>query len=154
MKYFILANPATKEIVVNGSCQNDNFDYQKQDGLELLEGKGTSLTHYVENGIIIEYSLEIKNKKSKLQPFYLKWSNEIFDWIDTRNNEEKYNLAAGSAQVTRNDLLYKTDWTQIANNPLTPELQQQWAIYRQQLRDITGQSGYPFNIVWPTPPQG
>jgi hypothetical protein len=154
MKYFILSNPTTKEIVINGSCQDDNLDCQKQDGLELLEGKGTSSTHYVDNGLIIEYSLEIQNKKSTLQPFYLKWSNEIFDWVDTRNTQEKYNFDCGSVKITRNNLLYKSDWTQIANNPLTPELQQQWAVYRQQLRDITEQSGYPFNIIWPTPPQG
>ncbi len=154
MKYFILSNPTTKEIVVNGSCQDEHFYAQKQDGLDLLEGQGTSLTHYVDNGEIIEYSPQIKLKKLERQPFYCKWSNDVFDWVDTRTSQEKNNFVSSSAKITRNDLLYRSDWTQIANNPLTPELQQQWAVYRQQLRDITGQSGYPFNIVWPTPPQG
>jgi hypothetical protein len=153
MKYFILSNPATKEIVVNGYCQDDHFDCQGQDGFELLEGQGTPLTHYVDNGKIIEYSLQIQNKKSKKQP-YSQWSNEIFDWVDTRSNQEKNDFAAGAAKITRNELLCKSDWTQIANNPLTLEQQQQWAAYRQALRDITAQSGYPFNVIWPTPPQG
>ena len=54
----------------------------------------------------------------------------------------------------RGNLLQQSDWTQIPNGPLTQEQQQSWAVYRQQLRDITSQSGYPFNVVWPTPPQG
>jgi hypothetical protein len=55
---------------------------------------------------------------------------------------------------TRNNLLQQSDWTQIPNGPLTAEQQQAWAVYRQELRDITSQSGYPFNVIWPTPPQG
>lgn len=54
----------------------------------------------------------------------------------------------------RNYLLYQSDWTQIPNNPLTPQIQQEWAVYRQALRDIPQQPGFPANVVWPTPPQG
>lgn len=56
-------------------------------------------------------------------------------------------------KMQRDQLLYQSDWTQIPNNPLTSEKQQEWAVYRQQLRDITSQSGYPFNVVWPTQPE-
>jgi hypothetical protein len=31
-------------------------------------------------------------------------------------------------------LLYGSDWTQIPNNPLTPEYSAEWATYRQSLR--------------------
>lgn len=27
-----------------------------------------------------------------------------------------------------------------------------WGVYRQKLRDLTLQEGFPFNIVWPVPP--
>lgn len=27
-----------------------------------------------------------------------------------------------------------------------------WAVYRKALRDLTSQEGFPFNIVWPVPP--
>jgi hypothetical protein len=57
-------------------------------------------------------------------------------------------------KAQRNQLLQQSDWTQIPNGPLTVEQQQAWSDYRQQLRDITSQPGYPFNVVWPTPPQG
>jgi hypothetical protein len=32
--------------------------------------------------------------------------------------------------------LASSDWTQIPNNPLTPEYSAEWAVYRQSLRDF------------------
>ena len=32
--------------------------------------------------------------------------------------------------------LQDSDWTQIPNNPLTPEYSTAWALYRQELRDF------------------
>lgn len=57
-------------------------------------------------------------------------------------------------KTQRKQLLLDSDWTQIPNGPLTTEQQADWATYRQELRDIPSQSGYPFNVIWPTPPQG
>lgn len=61
---------------------------------------------------------------------------------------------SASLQVStkRLTLLQQSDWTQLPNSPLTAEQQTAWATYRQELRDITTQSGYPFNVIWPTPP--
>lgn len=73
-------------------------------------------------------------------------------WVDTRTEQQKYDVAAAQIKKKRNILLYESDWTQIPNNPLTTEQQQEWASYRQQLRDITNQPGYPYDIVFPTPP--
>jgi len=69
-------------------------------------------------------------------------------------NQWEIDLPRVTAQVLqqRNDLLYASDWTQIPNGPLTSAQQTAWATYRQELRDITSQSGYPTNVVWPTPP--
>ena len=73
-------------------------------------------------------------------------------WEDARSEQQKYNDAAQLIISQRDKLLYASDWTQIPNNPLTAEQQTAWATYRQELRDITAQSGYPFNVIWPTPP--
>lgn len=75
-------------------------------------------------------------------------------WVDPRSQQQQYDDAATVVIQQRNELLYASDWTQIPNNPLTTAKQQEWAAYRQALRDITIQPGYPFNIVWPTAPQG
>jgi len=45
----------------------------------------------------------------------------------------------------RNRLLSESDWTQLADSPADKN---KWAVYRQELRDITTQED-PFSIVWP-----
>jgi hypothetical protein len=45
----------------------------------------------------------------------------------------------------RNRLLSESDWTQLADSPADKD---KWAVYRQELRDITTQED-PFSIVWP-----
>lgn len=74
-------------------------------------------------------------------------------WVDPRSEQQKKDDAAQPIIEQRNVLLYESDWTQIPNNPLTQEQQTAWAVYRQELRDISQQEGYPYNVVWPTPPQ-
>lgn len=52
-------------------------------------------------------------------------------------------------RASRNQKLLGSDWTQVADAPVNREL---WAEYRQALRDITTQKGFPKNVIWPTPP--
>ena len=56
---------------------------------------------------------------------------------------------ADEVRAQRNSLLQQSDWTQVADAPVN---QAAWATYRQALRDITMQSGFPENVIWPTPP--
>ena len=46
----------------------------------------------------------------------------------------------------RNEKLKDCDWTQLADAPVD---QAAWSTYRQALRDITLQSGFPWEITWP-----
>ena len=57
---------------------------------------------------------------------------------------------AAEARIFRNRLLASSDWTQLPDVPQT--LKDAWATYRQALRDVTAQSGFPQNITWPTQP--
>lgn len=50
----------------------------------------------------------------------------------------------------RQALLLASDWTQLPDVPL--ETKAAWATYRQALRDITDQPGYPQNVIWPVAP--
>ena len=56
---------------------------------------------------------------------------------------------------TRQSLLMASDWTDTHSAPdrLGPELYEAWQVYRQALRDVPQQPGFPLDIVWPTPPQ-
>jgi hypothetical protein len=56
---------------------------------------------------------------------------------------------AADARDTRNVLLAASDWTQVADAPVD---QAAWATYRQALRDVTAQAGFPDAIEWPTAP--
>lgn len=55
-----------------------------------------------------------------------------------------------SVRLSRNTLLEKSDWTQMPDAPVDKAA---WAIYRQELRDITKQSGFPLEVIWPNKPQ-
>jgi hypothetical protein len=50
----------------------------------------------------------------------------------------------------RNALLVSSDWTQASDVPQATK--DAWAVYRQALRDVPQQSGFPTNITWPTKP--
>lgn len=54
-----------------------------------------------------------------------------------------------SALRTRDSLLTQSDWTIL---PDAPTDKKAWKAYRQALRDITKQPGFPDNITWPTKP--
>ena len=53
------------------------------------------------------------------------------------------------AREKRNKLLVESDWTQVADAPVD---QAAWATYRQALRDITAQDGFPKEVNWPVEP--
>tara|TARA_S200002703_G_scaffold156202_1_gene161380 strand:+ start:254 stop:535 length:282 start_codon:yes stop_codon:yes gene_type:complete len=56
---------------------------------------------------------------------------------------------ADSIRLERDIKLAATDWR--ASSDLT--LSTEWATYRQSLRDITEQPGFPGTITWPTEPE-
>jgi hypothetical protein len=58
---------------------------------------------------------------------------------------------AAAARAERNALLATTDWTQAADVPQSTK--DKWAPYRQALRDVTEQSGFPSDIQWPAKPE-
>jgi len=56
---------------------------------------------------------------------------------------------AKAVRTQRTQLLKDSDWTQIADSTAD---KQAWATYRQALRDITTQAGFPWTITWPDAP--
>lgn len=52
----------------------------------------------------------------------------------------------------RNLLLTESDWTQLDDTPLSNAKKLEWATYRQALRDITNQAGFPWDVSWPDQP--
>jgi hypothetical protein len=54
-----------------------------------------------------------------------------------------------SIRAERNRKLTETDWTQVADAPVDKAA---WAGYRQALRDVPDQPGFPWDIIWPDAP--
>lgn len=80
------------------------------------------------------------------QKWFTKYSvadmeQEAKDALDTQQ--------AASVRTTRNTKLNESDWTQVLDAAVD---QAAWATYRQALRDITAQEGFPWEIVWPEQP--
>jgi len=56
--------------------------------------------------------------------------------------------AAAEVREKRNSLIAETDYLALSDNKMTSEMQ----TYRQALRDIPSQAGFPTNVTWPIKP--
>lgn len=68
-------------------------------------------------------------------------------------DDEKQEADASKATAVRADRNWKLtscDWTQLSDAPVDSLA---WANYRQALRDIPNQTGFPWEVLWPTPPE-
>lgn len=52
----------------------------------------------------------------------------------------------------RDSRLQACDWVMLSDVPDTTTDKPAWLEYRQALRDVPQQSGFPFNISWPVQP--
>ena len=62
------------------------------------------------------------------------------------------NQAAASVRAERNRKLAASDWTVLADSPLTTAKKTEWKTYRTALRDISAAEGFPHTMEWPTQP--
>jgi hypothetical protein len=62
---------------------------------------------------------------------------------------ERAAAAASLVRATRAQRLQQSDWTQLADTPVNKAA---WASYRQALRDVPAQAGFPHAVVWPQEP--
>ena len=62
------------------------------------------------------------------------------------NNPQE--VAEENIRDLRDSLIAETDWTALSDVTMSPEM----LSYRQALRDITDQEGFPYSVDWPTKP--
>lgn len=112
------------------------MDYIPADGEYAVEGESTPGIDKVINGELV---------RAPVQPSHLhSFNQESFSWeIDIARLEQ-------DILKKRQNLLASSDWTQLPDVPLSTK--EYWATYRQCLRDITNQPGFPLNVIWPIPP--
>jgi hypothetical protein len=76
---------------------------------------------------------------------------QVWDVTDAAEEEiaQRTDEKATSVRSQRDDRLTRSDWTQVADAPVD---QQAWADYRQALRDVPSQAGFPYSVIWPEQP--
>jgi len=134
----ILSHGEHTEVFPNVSFPPEGFDlmwaqernaYQIQsERTRLPTQKLTSVEPYIENGVV--YDVVVENKTQ--------------DELDAEKTQK-----ANEVRYKRNMLLTQSDWTQLADAPVDNLA---WAVYRQSLRDITLQAGFPFTVDFPVAP--
>jgi len=83
------------------------------------------------------------------------FGKQLFALISSKGGIASYSEPAISDETKaalirakRDVLLKECDWTQLTD--VSVEIKTKWAPYRQALRDVPQQSGFPHNVVWPT----
>ena len=111
------------------------YQYSQADGVEQIDGKW--YTKYV------------------LGPVFTDTTDAEGNVTTAADNEAAYKAGkdaeqAKSVRQQRGEKLKDSDWTQLADSTANKTA---WATYRQALRDVTQQSGFPWTITWPAQPE-
>ena len=111
------------------------YQYSQRAGVEQLDGKW--YTKYILGPVFTDRAAEGD------QPAQTAAEQE------TAYKAMKDAEQAKSVRTQRTQLLKDSDWTQIADSTADKTA---WATYRQALRDVPSQAGFPWTITWPTQP--
>lgn len=97
---------------------------------------------------VFEKAVEVEPSKDEYGRWRQTWAVEPMTEEEVAaRTEQEWAAVRGK----RNMILARSDWTQLPDAPLSNIEMQEWASYRQALRDITTQSD-PFNMQWPALP--
>ena len=79
-------------------------------------------------------------------------NNQLVDMTSAEIEEHNKQPSDADLQMfvrfQRNSLLAETDYLALSDTTLSSDM----AAYRQALRDIPSQAGFPTNVTWPTKP--
>jgi len=135
-----LINELGGDVVFEGAqaTGGDNYQYSVYGGVEHINGKW--YTKYILGPVFTD-------------------TTDIDGTVTTAaQNEAAYKAGKDSEQAksvrkTRDDKLKETDWEVIKAAETSTSLTAELATYRQALRDVTAQSGFPWEVTWPTQPE-
>jgi hypothetical protein len=112
------------------------YQYSQASGVEQVDGKW--YTKYILGPVFTD------TPATDETPAKTAAENEVA-YKATKDAEQ-----AKSVRASRDEKLKDCDWTQVADAPVDKAV---WATYRQALRDVTTQTGFPWTITWPDAPQ-
>ena len=115
------------------------YQYSQASGVEQVDGKW--YTKYVLGPVFIDRpATETEPAQTALEQ-------------ETAYKAMKDAEQAKSVRQSRDDKLKETDWIVIKNLELNANIPGAWEVYRQALRDVPTQAGFPWTITWPVEPQ-
>jgi len=86
--------------------------------------------------------------------FTYTFDNGIWNIVDQTAYDatvvEQTNKKSVEVREERNQRLKNSDWTQFPDVVLSDK--DAWTTYRQMLRDVPSQAGFPWSVDWPTKP--
>ena len=88
------------------------------------------------------------------QDMFKDTTNQAGEAVTKEEQEAAYQAqldasSAASVRSRRDGLLAETDWKGLSDVTMSSD----WATYRQALRDVPSQSGFPHDITWPEKPE-
>lgn len=124
------------DVVFEGpqASNGDRYQFSMRQGVEEIQGKW--YTKYVLGPVFTDYTDEegVLHTAAEQEAAY---------------KAQKDADQAKAVREDRNKRLSESDWTQVLDAPVD---QTAWAAYRQALRDVTAQVGFPWDIEWPVKP--
>ena len=130
---------ATGVIRKTATLQQTDIVSNIPDGCGYIEGTYSSAGYYVVNGAAVPIPAAPSSDST--------WDGSAWTTPTTQELEAEQ---AQRVRDQRSALLAKSDWTQLPDVDATTS--SVWATYRQALRDITAQAGFPYNVTWPNEP--
>ena len=107
--------------------------------------------HVIENGVVVN-TIEVESLD--VLPDLVEATEGGIGWTYDGENFTKPTDSsieqAKSVREQRNQKLNESDWTQIADSTADKTA---WVTYRQALRNVPTQTGFPNTVVWPTYPE-
>jgi len=111
----------------------------------LIKGEGTS------QGLTSLDQIILESDEGIIEGSYDRTKYKILDGVATEYTPDIFPIIRNM----RNGLLEESDWTQLNDSPLSDLKKQEWATYRQTLRDLPANNTSATSIddvTFPTPP--
>ena len=116
-----------------------------------VSGTGFALYEFSQQPELTRYEKMVEGKPRKTE------DGRVFQtWfvVEMDENEKAVTDSKQSDVIRyeRNLRLSKTDWVFAPDSPLNDTKKQQYVVYRQSLRDVPSQAGFPWDVQWPIEP--
>ena len=143
-------------------AKDDKVFYRFSDGKWGTEAKPTCAADLV--GVVVSHQSQTPRDiemRSLIQKFsqeegYRERRGEDLSWavekIPEKTEAEKREDAEKSVRAKRDSLISETDYLLASDYPISAEDLEAVKVYRQTLRDVPQQAGFPFDVVWPDLP--